>query len=59
MWCSCHDTIEQIEPIGGPDVLQLLRKSGGHTDMYQAKNKKKFRIAGSLACPAAVDRRWF
>ena len=27
--------------------------------MSQAKNKKKFRIAGSSACPAAVDARWF
>ena len=27
--------------------------------MSQGKNKKKFRIAGSSACPAAVDARWF
>ena len=27
--------------------------------MSQAKKKKKFRIAGSSACPAAVDARWF
>ena len=27
--------------------------------MSQAKNKKKFRIAGSSARPAAVDARWF
>ena len=27
--------------------------------MSQAKNKKKFKIAGSSACPAAVDARWF
>ena len=26
--------------------------------MSQATNKKKFRIAGSSACPAAVDARW-
>ena len=26
--------------------------------MSQARNKKKFRIAGSSACPAAVDARW-
>ena len=27
--------------------------------MSQAKNTKKFRIAGSSAYPAAVDARWF
>ena len=26
--------------------------------MSQARNKKKFRMAGSSACPAAVDARW-
>ena len=26
--------------------------------MSQARNKKKFRIAGSSACPAAVDAHW-
>ena len=26
--------------------------------MSQTTNKKKFRIAGSSACPAAVDARW-
>ena len=26
--------------------------------MSQATNKKKFRIAGSSACPTAVDARW-
>ena len=27
--------------------------------MSQGKNKKKFGIAGSSACPAAVDACWF
>ena len=27
--------------------------------MSQAKNKKKFALAGSSVCPAAVDARWF
>ena len=27
--------------------------------MSQAKNQKKFTLAGYSACPAAVDRRWF
>ena len=27
--------------------------------MSQAKNKKKFSLAGYSACPAAVNARWF
>ena len=49
----------RLSQSGIPDVLWLLRKTGGHTDMSQVKNNKKFRIAGSSACPAAVDARWF
>ena len=29
-----------LSRLGSPDVLKLLRKSGGHTNMSQAKNKK-------------------
>ena len=50
--------LNRLSRMEGPDVLWLLRKIGGHTDMSQATNKKMFRIAGSSACPAAVDARW-
>ena len=40
--------------MGSPDVLWLLRKSGGHTNMSQVKNKNKFGLASYSACPEAV-----
>ena len=49
----------RLSRMGSPDVLWLLRKSGGHTNMSQVKNKNKFGLAGYSACPEAVDRRWF
>ena len=49
----------RLSRLEGPDVLWLIRKSGGHTNMSQAKNKKKFALACSSACPAAVEHRWF
>ena len=40
MWCSALAMIYLVRlgRLGSPDVLYLLRKSGGHTDMSQAKN---------------------
>ena len=34
--------LNRLSRLEGPDVLWLLRKSGRHTDMSQAQNKRKF-----------------
>ena len=54
MWCSCHDIFGQIGPIGGLDVLQFLRKSGGQTNIFQVKNKKKVTLACRWFCKILV-----